>query len=325
MCLAIGRRDQLAVAIDRDQRVERALGVIGDLEHPRDDRDAGVGGELGDRVDERTVHPLGDRPERQIGRAEVVHAPLGQHDQVGTSAARPARPARSIRARLVVDVRGRRELDCRYSHGPSLPRDSSTMDEDRAGSPDSSLDEIEGGRISWWSSTRSCWPVGCPHGSTVPTRAPSSSADVRCCVGPLDGSWLLADRPSWSARPRTPRLMREPAAIAFVTENPPRGGPAAAVAAGLAVTDARPRRRPRLRHAVRRRERPCDGSSRQLRRSSIDGALLIDETGRRQYLAAAYRAARLRAALDRLDTITERARSTRLIAALTLSRDPGRS
>ena len=42
------------------------------------------GGELGDRRDERTLQPLRDRPEGQVGRAEVVHARLGQHNQLGT-------------------------------------------------------------------------------------------------------------------------------------------------------------------------------------------------------------------------------------------------
>ena len=52
--------------------------------------------------------------------------------------------------------------------------------------------------------------------------------------------------------------------------------------------------------------------------------MLVDEAGRRQYLAAAYRAAALRAALATLEPITN-APLHEAISTLTVRRGPGRS
>lgn len=89
--------------------------------------------------------------------------------------------------------------------------------------------------------------------------------------------------------------------VRFITEDPPRGGPAAAISAGLAEVD----------HevvVVLACDMPFVGPATITRLlSSLDdqtaGALLVDENGRRQYLAAAYRTDRLRDALGTLEPI----------------------
>lgn len=132
-----------------------------------------------------------------------------------------------------------------------------------------------------------------------------AAAETTVVVGPVTNASTLG---AASARP-----------ITFVTESPPRGGPAAAIAAGLTETRC---------HlvVVLACDMPFVGAGTVQRLlgavgDSMDGALLTDETGRRQYLAAAYRAARLRAALDRLETI-QNAPVHKVIAALTLAEIP---
>jgi len=121
-------------------------------------------------------------------------------------------------------------------------------------------------------------------------------------VGPASNASLIADPD-----------------IVFVTEDPPRGGPAAAVAAGLAST--------RLDLVV---VLACDmpfvhvATVRRLVEAaadSTDGAMLIDDAGRQQYLAAAYRAEPLRRALDALEPITNAA-LFRAVSALTVQEVP---
>lgn len=92
-----------------------------------------------------------------------------------------------------------------------------------------------------------------------------------------------------------------PQQITFITEAPPRSGPAAAIAAGLAETTAEV-------VVVLACDMPFVGADTVQRllaavTDQSDGALLVDETGRRQYLAAAYRSRALRAALGRLEPI----------------------
>jgi molybdopterin-guanine dinucleotide biosynthesis protein A len=92
------------------------------------------------------------------------------------------------------------------------------------------------------------------------------------------------------------------AKIQFVTEQPPRGGPAAAVSAGLAVTSSEL-------VVVLACDMPFVHATTVQRlleaaNDSLDGAMLVDGSGRKQYLAAAYHSSRLSAALDTLDPIT---------------------
>lgn len=109
---------------------------------------------------------------------------------------------------------------------------------------------------------------------------------------------------------------RRPPDVRFITEDPPGSGPAAAIAAGLAVT----------RHdmvVVLACDMPFVGPGTVERllaatTDESDGALLVDATGRRQYLAAAYRTARLRAALAAIQPIRN-APVHKVIATLTLA------
>lgn len=104
--------------------------------------------------------------------------------------------------------------------------------------------------------------------------------------------------------------------VSFVTEDPPRGGPAAAVGAGLAETEAG------LVVALACDMPFADAAtvSRLVEAAGDggDGALLVDETGRRQYLAAAYRRGPLREALNRLEPL-HGAPLHRAISVLTLT------
>jgi molybdopterin-guanine dinucleotide biosynthesis protein A len=104
--------------------------------------------------------------------------------------------------------------------------------------------------------------------------------------------------------------------ITFITENPPRGGPAAAISAGLAAAE-------NDLVVVLACDMPFVGVVTVQRllaavTARCDGALLVDESGRRQYLAAAYRTTSLRTALDRLDTI-QNAPVHKVISVLTMT------
>lgn len=119
-----------------------------------------------------------------------------------------------------------------------------------------------------------------------------------------------------------PKLLPDPE-IVWVREDPPFGGPVAAVVAALAVTTA-PRvlllasDMPRAADVVRRLgvELP---SGPAVQRS--DGAVLVDRSGREQWLAGLYRVAPLRAAIGALVDPTGCAMST-LASALRLMRIP---
>ena len=89
--------------------------------------------------------------------------------------------------------------------------------------------------------------------------------------------------------------------VTFLREDPAEGGPAAGLLAGLAGFPRPPRLvvvlavdMPRVTTAtVRRLVEAVDGD--------VDGALLVDEDGRRQYLCAAYRTEALLAAAPPLE------------------------
>ena len=87
--------------------------------------------------------------------------------------------------------------------------------------------------------------------------------------------------------------------VGFVREDPPGGGPAAGVLAGLAGFPRAPRF-----VAVLAVDMPLVTSatlSRLLLSADDDGALLVDEDGRRQYLCAIYRVASLQDAAPPLE------------------------
>lgn len=82
--------------------------------------------------------------------------------------------------------------------------------------------------------------------------------------------------------------------VTFLREDPPGGGPAAGVLAGLSGFPRTPRQIVVL--AVDMPLVTTATVSRLLLSTAADGALLVDESGRRQYLCAAYRTAALLAA-----------------------------
>lgn len=87
--------------------------------------------------------------------------------------------------------------------------------------------------------------------------------------------------------------------VTFVREEPPAGGPAAGLLAGLGAFP----RAPRL-VVVLAVDMPMVTTAtvrRLLTAADRDGALLVDEGGRRQYLCAAYRSAALLAAAPSLE------------------------
>ena len=98
-----------------------------------------------------------------------------------------------------------------------------------------------------------------------------------------------------------------PSGVVRVLENPPGGGPVAAIGAGLAeVREAlvvvlacdMPFVDAELVERLVRAGQPSSGSASQTQRS--DGVLVVDEKGERQPLAAAYRTTSLRAAVSGL-------------------------
>jgi molybdopterin-guanine dinucleotide biosynthesis protein A len=91
--------------------------------------------------------------------------------------------------------------------------------------------------------------------------------------------------------------------VTFLREEPPRGGPAAGLLAGLAGFPTAPRLvvvlavdMPLVNAATVHRLRLSVA-----RDPGSDGALLVDDGGRRQYLCAVYRSAALRAAAPPLE------------------------
>ncbi len=140
--------------------------------------------------------------------------------------------------------------------------------------------------------------------------------------------------------------------VRFVSEEPPGGGPVAAIAAGMAYVDARVVvilacdmplvTSPVVESLVERLTQPLDTPSRaagpkKIRQPSAaaipegqgaplvsarpDGVTLVDAGGRRQPLAAAYRTEALRAALQKLGA-PENTPVLRLVSPLTIAELP---
>jgi molybdopterin-guanine dinucleotide biosynthesis protein A len=87
--------------------------------------------------------------------------------------------------------------------------------------------------------------------------------------------------------------------VGFVREDPPGGGPAAGVLAGLTGFPSLPRR-----VVVLAVDMPLVTTAtvrRLMHSAEEDGALLVDEDGRRQYLCAIYRTAALTQAAPQLE------------------------
>ncbi len=126
-----------------------------------------------------------------------------------------------------------------------------------------------------------------------------------------------------------------PTGVVRVSENPPGGGPVAAVAAGLAqvespvvvvlacdlpfITAAVVERLARAVAAHVDGGQADPGHARH--GEGPDVAMLVDGAGRRQFLAAAYRTARLREALSRIET-TDGAAMRRVVGQLTVTEMP---
>lgn len=108
-------------------------------------------------------------------------------------------------------------------------------------------------------------------------------------------------------------------AVTFLREDPPGGGPAAGVLAGLAGFSRAPRDVVVL--AVDMPLVNVDTVRRLRRASGEDGALLVDPTGRRQYLCAVYRVEALVAAAPALEQQHGLA-MRRLVAELALAEVP---
>lgn len=91
-----------------------------------------------------------------------------------------------------------------------------------------------------------------------------------------------------------------PANVTVVSEDPPGGGPVAAVAAALGSTEA-------ARVVVLAVDMPFVSAADIARLvdavEGADAAMFRDASGRRQFLAAAYRADSLRAAIDALESV----------------------
>jgi len=135
----------------------------------------------------------------------------------------------------------------------------------------------------------------------------------------LDGRSLLQRSVDALAGARTVIVVggSAPAGVVAVRETPEFGGPAAGIAAGLAVSDAE-------RVLVVACDMPLVESvvGALLAAEGADGALLVDDAGRDQYLAGIYRADALRASVARFAAQLHGLPVRRLLEDLNLTRVP---
>ena len=321
MDLAVRR--QLPV-VGEDEGVQRAGRVLGHLEHPGEPGGPGAGAQLAEPGGERPVQRFGVRREVGAGLAEVAGERLGQHHQVGSvgegselvedgtvlGRIESRRALHEAHPELVLGL-GMGEV----SHPPSLPVPPVTQavaqavahgpgwcqTADVGGRGTAELGGIVltgGSAVRFQGADKASIEIA---GVTLLEHALGALSEVPDVV--VVGDEVMTSRP-----------------VGFVREDPHGGGPAAGVLAGLSAFPGLPRLVVVL--AVDMPLVTTATVNRLMLSADEDGALLVDEDGRRQYLCAIYRTEALLTAAPPLEE-QHGLPMRKLVSGLRLGRGPG--
>ena len=281
MDLAVRRQPAV---VGEHERVHRSGRVIGDLEHAGQPGRPGAGAQLAQAGGEGPVQRLGVRREVGARLAEVASERLGEHHQVrplgeGCELVEDGAVLGRVEAGRTLDEADVELVGGLVCHVSTLPAVRSvaqavgrcqTADVNGGGTTELGAVVLSGGSaVRFQGADKASIEIA---GVTLLEHVLGALAEVPEVV--VVGDEVLTSRP-----------------VSFVREDPPGGGPAAGLLAGLAGFP----RPPRL-VVVLAVDMPLVTTatvSRLMLSAEEDGALLVDGDGRQQYLCAVYRAAAL--------------------------------